>query len=248
MIKLFRNIRKNLIDEGKTSKYFKYAIGEIILVVFGILIALQINNWNENQKDLKKEQQIIASLYQEFTQNKILNTSMLKAIQQSTDACLGLMDVLLIGETHENAKQIHGLLYWALEYRPFIPNNNTYTEILNTGAIELLKNEKVKNAVFAYYRDLENNKATYIMLQTWIEDGILPYLADHIALRNIDIYGSLNWKEKSRFDDGFKDIINDRKFENMIDNNIYHFAILKDEYQNLNRITDTIIKHTKQNK
>ena len=44
MIKFFRNIRKNLLMENKTSKYFKYAIGEIILVVIGILIALQINN------------------------------------------------------------------------------------------------------------------------------------------------------------------------------------------------------------
>ena len=50
MIKLFRKIRQNLIMENKTSKYFKYAIGEIILVVIGILIALQINNWNEERK------------------------------------------------------------------------------------------------------------------------------------------------------------------------------------------------------
>ena len=50
MIKFFRNIRKNLVAENKTSKYFKYAIGEIVLVVIGILIALQINNWNESRK------------------------------------------------------------------------------------------------------------------------------------------------------------------------------------------------------
>ncbi len=50
MIKIFRNIRKNLLAEGKTSKYLKYAIGEIVLVVIGILIALSINNWNEDRK------------------------------------------------------------------------------------------------------------------------------------------------------------------------------------------------------
>ena len=50
MIKFFRHIRKSLLNEGKTSKYFKYAIGEIVLVVIGILIALQINNWNESRK------------------------------------------------------------------------------------------------------------------------------------------------------------------------------------------------------
>jgi Family of unknown function (DUF6090) len=54
MIKFFRKIRQNLLMENKTGKYFKYAIGEIILVVIGILIALQINNWNENRKNHKK--------------------------------------------------------------------------------------------------------------------------------------------------------------------------------------------------
>ena len=50
MIKFFRHIRQSLIMENKTGKYLKYAIGEIVLVVIGILIALQINNWNENRK------------------------------------------------------------------------------------------------------------------------------------------------------------------------------------------------------
>ena len=54
MIKFFRKIRQNLLNEGKTAKYFKYAIGEIVLVVIGILIVLQINNWNEERKDQNK--------------------------------------------------------------------------------------------------------------------------------------------------------------------------------------------------
>ena len=51
MIKFFRHIRKSLLMENKTGKYLKYAIGEIILVVIGILIALSINNWNEERKN-----------------------------------------------------------------------------------------------------------------------------------------------------------------------------------------------------
>ncbi len=56
MIKFFRKIRFNLMSENKTGKYFKYAIGEIVLVVLGILIALQINNWNEQRKQRKLEE------------------------------------------------------------------------------------------------------------------------------------------------------------------------------------------------
>ena len=59
MIKFFRHIRKSLLSEGKTGKYLKYAIGEILLVVIGILIALSINNWNEDRKQRKEEIEIL---------------------------------------------------------------------------------------------------------------------------------------------------------------------------------------------
>lgn len=62
MIKFFRRLRYNLLNEGKTSRYFKYAIGEIILVVIGILIALQINNWNEAQKGKMKAVSILNAI------------------------------------------------------------------------------------------------------------------------------------------------------------------------------------------
>ena len=62
MIKFFRKIRQSLIMENKTSKYFKYAIGEIVLVVVGILIALQINNWNQERIDDKNEMKLLKEL------------------------------------------------------------------------------------------------------------------------------------------------------------------------------------------
>jgi len=73
MIKFFRHIRHNLMETGKTSKYLKYAIGEIVLVVIGILIALSINNWNESRKDGKIETKALMALQLEFTEslNKI---------------------------------------------------------------------------------------------------------------------------------------------------------------------------------
>ena len=71
MIKFFRKIRFDLLGKNKTGKYFKYAIGEIVLVVIGILIALQINNWNEVRKTNNKEQVLLIALRQEFNQNQI---------------------------------------------------------------------------------------------------------------------------------------------------------------------------------
>ena len=77
MIKFFRHIRQSLIMENKTSKYFKYAIGEIVLVVIGILIALQINNWNENRKLQQREVQILKEIKSDLfqTKNDVIRTA-----------------------------------------------------------------------------------------------------------------------------------------------------------------------------
>ena len=71
MIKFFRKIRRNLLNEGKTTRYFKYAIGEILLVVIGILIALQINNWNENNKRDVIRQSYYKQLLEDLDKDKI---------------------------------------------------------------------------------------------------------------------------------------------------------------------------------
>ena len=70
MIKFFRKIRQNLLLENKTGKYFKYAIGEIILVVIGILIALNINNWNESRKLEDSKLHLMQALKNELVRNK----------------------------------------------------------------------------------------------------------------------------------------------------------------------------------
>lgn len=71
MIKFFRNIRKKLLNEGKTSKHLKYALGEIVLVVIGILLALQINNWNEHRKEEASKKKLMLNIKAELMENKL---------------------------------------------------------------------------------------------------------------------------------------------------------------------------------
>lgn len=72
MIKFFRRIRQSLLTENKFSKYLLYAIGEITLVVIGILIALQINNWNNDKKDRKLEKQYIIGLVNDLKTDSVM--------------------------------------------------------------------------------------------------------------------------------------------------------------------------------
>jgi len=72
MIKFFRKIRQQLLSENRVVKYLLYAIGEIVLVVIGILIALWVNNWNEDRKKLNDEYELLVNLQKDFGRNKKL--------------------------------------------------------------------------------------------------------------------------------------------------------------------------------
>jgi len=72
MIPFFRKIRKKMADENKPLKYIRYAVGEIVLVVIGILIALQINNWKEGRNQKALSQKYLQALYMDFLQNKVM--------------------------------------------------------------------------------------------------------------------------------------------------------------------------------
>ena len=78
MLKVFRNIRRALLNQGQTGRYLKYALGEIILVVIGILIALQINKWNENSKSQKRIYNYFDKMLVEMRHNK----GVLKSVQE----------------------------------------------------------------------------------------------------------------------------------------------------------------------
>ena len=84
MIKFFRKIRQNLLSEGKIGKYFKYAVGEIVLVVIGILIALQINNWNENKKLSETTQVYYRQLLKDLNADKAYISQKIEMYRERT--------------------------------------------------------------------------------------------------------------------------------------------------------------------
>ena len=84
MIKFFRRIRQNLLLEGKTGKYFKYAVGEIVLVVIGILIALSLNNWKETRQETLQEIKILRQLNADLRDNQIEVETILSEVKNTT--------------------------------------------------------------------------------------------------------------------------------------------------------------------
>ena len=94
MIKFFRKIRQKMLTENKFGKYLLYAIGEIILVVIGILIALQINNWNELKKERKNEIIILNEIRDNLLFDLVDFESNITTFQNKVTACKSILKIL----------------------------------------------------------------------------------------------------------------------------------------------------------
>ena len=141
MIKFFRKIRYNLMEQNKTGKYFKYAIGEIVLVVIGILIALSINNWNESRKDLKTELNSLISLKQEFEHNKSLLSEMQKLRQEIIEPNKAFNKLLSSGKfTYEDILKGTRKLFWSTSN----PSYGVLNSLIASGEINLIKPDSLK--------------------------------------------------------------------------------------------------------
>ena len=244
MISAFRKIRRQLMSQNRFSKYLLYAIGEIVLVVVGILLALQINSWNQDRLDRKAEKSISSELAMEFQKNADLIQERLSEIRVSTKACIEIMNIMENEVLTDQPRQLDSLLYLTIEYSNFNPSTNTLEEIYQVGNFSILTNKELKNALFEWSRELQNYTDIYDIYEKYIEEVILPYYTEHIALKNVDKYSPMAWKKDSRFDSGYDYIFNDRSFESLIDNNLYHLARLEEHYQTLDGIVKIILEET----
>jgi hypothetical protein len=161
MIKFFRKIRQNLLSEGKTGKYFKYAIGEIILVVVGILIALSINNCNENRKDRIIEKELIIEL---ITTVKSNHESLLSGLRrwESTTKSLDLI-MQIIDQRLPYADSLAGYFEEAHKKRGNnlnALNFSGYKSLKNRG-YHLIRNQELrKEVIILFEQELSGLSAT----------------------------------------------------------------------------------------
>jgi len=143
MAKIFRKQRWDFIDRKRLGKYLIYASGEIILVVIGILIALAINNANQNSKLREKENAYLNGLANEFQTSKRKLQELIRVNQANMDGARLLLTMELKEDTQE--KELSELLYSTVANDiSFNPNNALLTEMINSGSLKDLKNDTLR--------------------------------------------------------------------------------------------------------
>lgn len=244
MIKFFKHIRQKLLSENKFSKYLIYAIGEIFLVVLGILIALQINNWNEQRKQNNLEQNYLIALKTEFENNLKeanrvikLNAGLLKNAQELAN---------YTGPATPNISEkkfselFFGTINAEVQYRP---GSGVTNEILSSGKLNVFQNKELKNALASL-----DGLMLEIRFQEKEELSLMRYELmflgqDNVSLRKMayDAYGENFGLDKGRFLDSNLHLLSSKKFDNRLVGFIYTSGFLDERYKKLKAQLQLII-------
>ncbi|MEZ5463521.1 DUF6090 family protein [Dokdonella sp.] len=151
MIALIRKLRRRMLAEGRFSKYLAYAVGEIVLVVIGILIALQINNYNDAREERARELRYLVNIRADLVANI---SEMDRYLATRTELVASAQRIIrhFEGEAIEDLSAFNadgvGIYSWQRYYQI----NNTFRELINSGNFALLSNDRIKHGLL----DLES--------------------------------------------------------------------------------------------
>lgn len=177
MIKFFRKIRQNLLIENKTSKYFKYAIGEIVLVVIGILIALQINNWNDHQKNLKYKKEIILLIDQNLKSDSIAISKSLNKSKIAINYTIRLLEEV------KSKNYADSLNFWMgkiIRFERFKSQSSAF-EVLKSKGIDIIEDNELQLALISFYdQSLFNIYQSLEDVEQSFQDDWMPVLKEEM--------------------------------------------------------------------
>ncbi len=174
------------MEKGKTGKYLKYAIGEIILVVIGILIALQINTWNNSRIDHKKELNYLMEIRDNLFSDTLKIEEVLSFNAEKSQVIIDCIKELANPNTPMNRlKAIGSRMYMLGSYEVYNPNNLGFNNLLSAEQIDLISNDSLRKQLLDFYSfDFSNSTQKRVVDVTRkFVDYTLPKIAvkEHFA-------------------------------------------------------------------
>ena len=234
MIKFFRHIRKSLLEQNKMGKYFKYAIGEIILVVIGILIALQINNWNEQRKENIKERDVLEELKQGLESNKSILENRKLQFKEFQAKSKKLIDHLEAKRTYHDSLDSYffvpvGNYSFGISYATF--------ENLKSQGLDIITDKEVRlDLVQLYEEDYWRLKDQETKIANALTNATLPFTRKHFKLMYKDDAGGLK-------PNNYNAILQNEEFLNLLyESNYLSYSYYKQSIQSLEATSKVIEK------
>ncbi|HKK46778.1 MAG TPA: hypothetical protein VJ964_14725 [Balneolaceae bacterium] len=241
---IFKNIRRKLAEEKKVTSYLRYAVGEILLVVIGILIALQVNSWHQQQLDQREAENIKTNLHEEFTENRALLITSRNEFKKSIASGLVLINLVGASRSELGKHNLDSLFYFTFESASYLPSDNSLQDILQSGRLHLISNKALRENLLFWTASMKRLKNTDDTSEGWVTNHMIPYLLPYMSLREMDRYGKNQGRGESRLHADYYPLFQKLEFENELDEFLY---LQQSEIDLLNAIEKTqgkIIEHT----
>jgi len=230
MIKFFRKIRQRLLTENKFSKYLIYAIGEIVLVVIGILIALSINNWNAEKKSLQRQNALLTQMKNNLEDNLVQFRSVEKAYQRRRESIKIVIDHIHNKEKLQDS--ISHNFYGPFRVGP--PNiSSSAFETLKSSGLDIIKSDKLREKIITHYQVLYEQYAKTIErgLDTWETEVIASYYSQNFSVSN----------DKFLTPNNYEFLFSDQKFMNILTSRRSFFRYIISELKRIQELTQALI-------
>lgn len=185
MLQFFRRIRRKLIDEGNLKKYLVYAVGEIVLIVVGIMIAIQLGNLNQNKNDSFREQRILADLKGEIKSNLQSVDRIIYEKQNIISICSLFLETTGKEATWNHSHNFDSLLIKTIVSGwKFNPENGVLSELINSGKLDLIKNNNLRYLLTSIPGHISKLQYEDEMVINDLHNIYLPFLSKHYPIRN----------------------------------------------------------------
>tara|TARA_R110002167_G_scaffold115853_21_gene290531 strand:+ start:260 stop:1066 length:807 start_codon:yes stop_codon:yes gene_type:complete len=185
MLKFYRRIRFDLLERSKTGKYFKYAIGEIVLVVIGILIALSLNTWNTNRLNRIEEVQLLKQLKIELLQNQEKLTAKEKLRTRTIKSSLRVLALIDDPSIIKDPDEIDHHLANMIPNYTFDPSEGIIAQLLEGGKLSLIQNDRLRYDLSKWSSMLAELAEEEQDFKTHNFQTLRPILFKNYAFRNI---------------------------------------------------------------
>lgn len=237
MIKFFRKIRQELAYDNKPSKYLRYAIGEIVLVMVGILLALQVNNWNNHRLEASKEQMFLKNLKSDFKTNL---TEYKKIYGRGSEAYQASVDLLEIIKSDKviNPAEIDVLLNKIInKIQSLDLISGSIDEIINTGSLNIIRDTELRKQLSNWSYHLADTRDDIEIMNAYLFDVFIPSLTNKVLLRNASgpdhFVKNLGLPKisKSGFKIDYNQTIRSFEFENRVYNNAMNYMYTLNSYK-----------------
>ena len=235
MIKFFRKIRYNLLKENNMGKYFKYAIGEILLVVIGILIALQINNWNTDKNKNIEATLFLNRILTEIDANKLEIDKQIDIEHNQKESAWQILHLIGKDYHERSSRKLDSLVYIILFGNYLDLATSTMEEGFNSGQVALVNSEQIRNALYKIKAEISDVEQSILKGNIDMRNNLFPYLYDYFNWRKMDYTYSANGEEigASYFNSNNKALLTSMKFESLMDNRFWACNQQLDKLNNL---------------